>query len=582
MAQIETDLDIHRFIFQVSAQLKSATDPDKVLRYFLRSTAELMRADRACVAALETGDREAEALVTQPAGCRCDLDLVTRLLRQPGLPTGRGTICARITRRDRAWAMIVLEKDSGGFPDGHPRALAHIAEQISERLQLMDRDRLSEVRARIDGLMMRELPPKDLYYQILDGLHQLTRYDHSAALWIWQSSGTALELAAEQIAWRKMKSPMIGRTVALGSDLEQLLGDGMVYGFDRLGSGWREWTGHGAAGLPELLDLDDAPPSAERATNAKSATRSAQAGDVAERPHRPRECAVLCASLGAREGPLGILKLSALTPGRFGSWELEIVQRFTLLASLALQRAQTLEALQARILKVERQNALAHLARGVAHDINNALGEVIPLVQQIRSELRDEKLDPALLAEDLERVDHSLQVTRGIFGRMMRFARGTARGAGPGDARRAFEAVREVLRENLTRRGIRLRAEVPEDLPPVRSGQSDLERLFLNLMSNARDAMPDGGTLRIRAAVEGRFVEILIADDGVGMSPETLSEIERPFYTTKEHGTGLGLSTCRSIAAESGGDLSIESAIGSGTRVTARLAIATPAEDTER
>jgi signal transduction histidine kinase len=290
---------------------------------------------------------------------------------------------------------------------------------------------------------------------------------------------------------------------------------------------------------------------------------------------------MLCASLGAREGPLGILELSARSPGRFGAYELEIVQRFTLLASLALRRAQTLEALQARMLKVERQNALAHLARGVAHDINNALGEVIPLVQQIRSEIREQKLDPAVLDEDVERVEHSLQVTRGIFGRMMRFARGSTRSLGPGNVRRAFEAVREVLRENLARHAIRLDADFADDLPPVRCGQSDLERLFLNLMSNARDAMPEGGTLAVSAAVTGGFVAITIADDGAGMSLETLTEIERPFYTTKEHGTGLGLSTCRSIVAESGGDLAIESALGSGTRVTARLTIVSP-DDPER
>jgi len=70
-------------------------------------------------------------------------------------------------------------------------------------------------------------------------------------------------------------------------------------------------------------------------------------------------------------------------------------------------------------------------------------------------------------------------------------------------------------------------------------------------------------------------VEISVADDGIGMSAETLARIESPFFTTKEHGTGLGLSTCRSIVAEAGGTLSIESRIGSGTRVTARLATIT-------
>jgi signal transduction histidine kinase len=223
------------------------------------------------------------------------------------------------------------------------------------------------------------------------------------------------------------------------------------------------------------------------------------------------------------------------------------------------------------MLKIERQNALAHLARGVAHDINNALGEVIPLVQQIQADVQGGTIVPDVLAEDLHRVELSLQVTRGIFARMMRFARGSARHPGPSDVPSAFAAVREVLQESLSRLEIGVRAELPDQLPAVKCGQSDLERLLFNLLSNGRDALPNGGTLIVAVRMADPFVEITVSDDGVGMSAETLAQIESPFFTTKEHGTGLGLSTCRSIAAEAGGSLIIESRVGAGTRVTARL-----------
>jgi len=95
--------------------------------------------------------------------------------------------------------------------------------------------------------------------------------------------------------------------------------------------------------------------------------------------------------------------------------------------------------------------------------------------------------------------------------------------------------------------------------------------LLFNLMTNGRDALPNGGTLGVSVRMAGSYVEITVSDNGIGMAPETLAEIESPFFTTKEHGTGLGLSTCRSIAAEAGGSLAIESRIGAGTRVTARL-----------
>ena len=95
--------------------------------------------------------------------------------------------------------------------------------------------------------------------------------------------------------------------------------------------------------------------------------------------------------------------------------------------------------------------------------------------------------------------------------------------------------------------------------------------MLFNLLSNGRDALPNGGTLIVAVRMADPFVEIIVSDDGIGMTAETLAQIESPFFTTKEHGTGLGLSTCRSIAAEAGGSLIIDSRVGAGTRVTARL-----------
>ncbi len=557
MASTTTDLDVHRFLHQTRSQLAGVREPDKVLRYVLRATLEHFEADRSAIAVLEPGMAQAAPVFVYPEGATCDLRLITTLLENRQAPVPSGTVVARLERRGRPWGMIALEKDSGRFPDGAPRALAIVASEISEHVQRLDRERLSEVRSRIDGKMRRELPPKDLYSQILDGLHQLTRYDHSAALWIWNPAQSALELVAEQVAYLKGKSTLIGTTVSLTGELAKLLGDGVVYGFDHTDAGWNEWTALGAAPLAELLDSSGlgAPP-------------------------RPGEGAMLVAALGTRQGPLGILKVSELHRGSFAEWERGIVERFTLLASLALQRAQTIETLQERMLKIERQNALAHLARGVAHDVNNALGEVIPLVQQMRVELDADRLDPRTLEDDLERVESSLQLTREIFGRMLRFARGTNRVAGAADVPRAVTSACDLLRDGLAKQKVSLVVRIADGLPPVRCGPSDLERLFFNLLSNARDAMPGGGTLTIEARIAAMVLEIAVIDTGTGMPPGMLKEIERPFYTTKEHGSGLGLSTCRSIVSEAGGELAIESAVGIGTRVTLRLPVIADADMT--
>jgi hypothetical protein len=119
---------------------------------------------------------------------------------------------------------------------------------------------------------------------------------------------------------------------------------------------------------------------------------------------------------------------------------------------------------------------------------------------------------------------------------MMRFARGSARNPGPSDVPSAFAAVRDVLQESLSRLEIGVRAELPDQLTAVQCGQSDLERLLFNLMSNGRDALPNGGTLTVAVRMADPYVEITVSDDGIGMTSETLAQIESPFFTTKEHG----------------------------------------------
>lgn len=111
------------------------------------------------------------------------------------------------------------------------------------------------------------------------------------------------------------------------------------------------------------------------------------------------------------------------------------------------------------------------------------------------------------------------------------------------------------------------------ELPAVRGGQGDLTQLFLNLCSNARDAMPNGGLLRITGANLPDTVTITIADNGVGIPREILGRIAEPFFTTKEEGNGLGLSICRSILWDLGGDMDIDSTEGQGTTLTLRFPV---------
>jgi signal transduction histidine kinase len=192
-------------------------------------------------------------------------------------------------------------------------------------------------------------------------------------------------------------------------------------------------------------------------------------------------------------------------------------------------------------------------------------------------EIREGRTDLDVMRRDLEQIDASLQVCRRIFGGMLTFVKDSARRVGGGDIRRAIKSTISVLEGDFRRHGIRVEQELPPDLPLVRGSQNHLEQLMLNLATNARDAMPKGGVLTIRARPTDGEIIIIIGDTGTGISPENLRRIYEPFFTTKRSGTGLGLSICQSIVWDMQGTMSIESEVGKGTKVTVHLPLANPA-----
>jgi signal transduction histidine kinase len=435
--------------------------------------------------------------------------------------------------------------------------LSRIAAVISKSIETIERERMREIRDRIDRKIMEQLRPKDLFYQILDGLRSLTRYDHSSALLIRDEEDDALKVVAEQIAWKKAKSGRIGLKLPLTDKVKNLIGPDTEYGFDRDGDDWREWKGRDVTWLARLLDYNRADPDQNSVL---------------------REGSMLCATLVAHDGLFGVLKIASRTPGALGPYDAELVGRFRSQVTVALQNSRRTEALHARMLEAEKKQSMAELARGVSHDVNNALGSILPLVQQLLSEARSGRIDPAVAAKDLTQIHHSLQVCRRIFGGMLSFARGGARRTSQAQVRPAIDDTLAILGEGLSRRGIRLEVDVPGDLPEVSGGQSDLDQVILNILTNASDAMPQEGVITIRARACDGSVEIVIRDQGRGLSAEQLARIQEPFYTTKPHGAGLGLSICRSILWEMGGGMRISSEPGRGTDVTISVPRASPGQ----
>ncbi len=538
------ELPLFRFREALSTQLKQTRDVTKALRHSLRATREFFQASHAAIAVARPGEAAAELLLAVPEDLGWDLALLAAFIhnRYPEIP--KDLLVAPLRRGGRTWAAIVL-RGRGPFDRGAIRPLLEIASAVSESIERIDLERMLEVRDRIDRKMMERLRSKDLFYQVLDGLRSLTRYDHSSALLIQDGDGV-LQLAAEQIAWVKGKSRRIGLCLPLEPEVRDLIGGGEVFGFEREGDVWREWRGRPVTPLADLLDYNRV-----------------------DAPNHPdaRERSMLCAPLATGDGLLGVLKIASRRTGTFGPYDAGLVERFRSHVAVAIRNSQRAETLHTRMIEAERKHAMADLARSVAHDVNNALGSVLPLVQQMHAEARGGKVDCAELGADLEQIQRSLEVCRRIFGGMLSFARDGVRTGGRAQVAQAVESTLGVLRDSLDRLGIAVDVALEEPLPPVAGSLSELEQVMLNLLTNAREAMPGGGRIDLRARPAPGGLEITIADTGIGIPAELLARVQEPFFTTKERGSGLGLAICRSVVWSMGGKLYLESAPGQGTSV---------------
>lgn len=548
----EPELEHLRFLDELEAHLRQVSDARKALSAALRVTREHFGAEAGIIAHCRPGNDTPAVVVNWPREGRWDLRWLDVFIKtkQARIPTD--TILAPIDRYGRPWGVIGLRRPEVPFEKGTWRWLHRASFLVSEALAGIDRDRMIDVRDRLDRKIMEQLRPKDLFYQILDGLRSLTSYDHSSTLLFREDDDAAFTIVAEQIAWTKGKSRRIGMRLTPDEGVEKILQRREVLGFERQGDVWNERRWQSIDGLAGMLDYNKG-------------------------PGEEREAAMLVAPIVSKTGVFGLLKIASRHAGSFGRYEAELVERFRSQATIAILNSQRTEFLHARLVEAEKKHAMADLARGVAHDVNNALGSVVPIVQAMREEVSGGQIEPTVFADDLKQIETSLLTCRRIFGGMLAFARSGHRTTGVADLGAAVHATLAIMRDGLERRGIRLVVDVPKEVPLLAGGQSDVEQVLLNLVTNARDAMPTGGTLTIRAARQDGLVEVVVADTGEGIPSELLARVQEPFFTTRSQGSGLGLSIVRSILWEMNGRMVLESEPGHGTSV--RLLV--PAAPTE-
>src|SRR5581483_11511895 len=222
------------------------------------------------------------------------------------------------------------------------------------------------------------------------------------------------------------------------------------------------------------------------------------------------------------------------------------------------------------------------LAGGVAHDFNNLLSIILNYGEYARRQAQEE------LQEELGEIVEAAQRGAALTRQLLIFTRRDVVKPEPIDLRDAVAQTVALVRRTLTER-ITIETDLPDDVMPIEIDRGQLDQVLLNLAVNARDAMPEGGELRLGLELvapeartgpgprsEATWVRLTVRDTGVGMSEEVRSRAFEPFFSTKprDSGTGLGLSTVYGIVTQSGGEISLQSTPGSGTTVEIRWPVA--------
>jgi signal transduction histidine kinase len=228
-----------------------------------------------------------------------------------------------------------------------------------------------------------------------------------------------------------------------------------------------------------------------------------------------------------------------------------------------------------RLVQAAKLAAVGEMAAGIAHELNNPLTTVTGFTELILDEMNQDAPHRA----DVEMVLHEALRARGVVRRLLDFARQGEPTRARSDLNQILDDVLALTTHFIHTNGVRLEVELQEDLPWVSVDSNQMKQVFLNLIHNALQAMPTGGTLQIRTGTRFKnnrdSVVVSIKDSGIGIDPKDIDRIFEPFFTTKGNrgGTGLGLSVTYGIVTDHGGTIEVESQPGEGSNFTVWLPI---------
>jgi two-component system NtrC family sensor kinase len=224
-----------------------------------------------------------------------------------------------------------------------------------------------------------------------------------------------------------------------------------------------------------------------------------------------------------------------------------------------------------QMLRTETLSAVGTLASGVAHELATPLASVINYVQMIRRRTDERER----LAEEMSIVEKELVRCSGILRGMLSFVRAPETEKVPTDVNNIIRDLTELMRYRAKSGKVTVKESLEPSLPPVMAVPGQIKQVFMNIMVNAIEAMKEGGKLELETSMkhEGRQIAVRISDTGCGIPRSDLNRIFEPFYTSKNEGTGLGLSLTYGIVKGHGGDIEVNSEEGRGTTFVISLPV---------
>ncbi|MGC9395192.1 MAG: GAF domain-containing protein [Anaerolineae bacterium] len=292
---------------------------------------------------------------------------------------------------------------------------------------------------------------------------------------------------------------------------------------------------------------------------------------------------LLAVPLVAKGHIIGVVEVINKVDGTFNTYDRELLEALANSAAIAIDNArlyqevidqiQVLRATQVKLIHSEKMGALGRLIASISHEINNPLQSIQGCLTLAKEELEG-PIRPEKIERYLDIAEHEIERIATIVRRVREFYRPSGQEHAPTDLHKTLESVLELTGKELQHSRISVERIWDSAIPLIVANPDHLKQVFLNLVINAIDAMPEGGDLSIRTILNQESVSIEFTDTGVGMPPEVQARLFEPFFTTKPQGSGLGLSISYGIIQEHDGQILVQSEVGNGTTFTIVLPIA--------